>query len=82
MDKHSIILYDSNKKFCDKWDIEPSILAEFPDYYKTMVEKLGQYPDVKRLLEAFMTDFQIVSNVIEASNTFKENGHSTHIKVR
>jgi len=75
------MLYDSNKKFCDKWDIESSILAEFHDYYKIMVENFGQHLTVKRLLEAFMTDFKIVSGEIESSNMFKENGHNTYIKV-
>jgi len=81
IDKHNITLYDSRGKFCDTWAIEPSILQEFPTYYRNMAENLGQYNTIKRMLESFMTDFDIVTDGSKASNVFEENGRNIYIKV-
>lgn len=80
--KKEIMLYDSNGKYCDSWEVSKAISGEFKDYYKNIIDKrLAVAKSSQELLKAFFTPYKVVSQA-EASNVFISNDNKRlYIKV-
>lgn len=73
-------LYDSNQKYIDCWQFEPSIIKEFKGYISDTIGDLAAQNTVKGLLKRFYSNYDITSNT-DATHEFISGNKTVYIKM-